>query len=87
MKATVPPRVKKFPAAKQRQLNLLLEKNSEGNITPKEAIALRQLVTEAEQLAVDNARRLAEFAKSDAGRPSADAVPVTVWIKPGYAAS
>ena len=63
-------------------LDELLDKNSEGNITAKEAATLRQLVAEAEQLMVANSRRLAEFAKSEAGRPSPEAVPVTVWITP-----
>jgi hypothetical protein len=62
MKDDKPPPVKKFPASKQRRLDQLLEKNSEGAITPKEKAALEHLVAEAETLIVANARRLAEFA-------------------------
>ena len=82
MKKTVPPRVKRFPAAKQRRLDLLLEKNSEGKITPGERAALEKLVAEAEQLIVANAKRLVDFSGSEASRPPAGAVPVTVWVKP-----
>jgi 5-methylcytosine-specific restriction endonuclease McrA len=77
----VPPRPQKFPSAKQRRLNQLLEKNSEGIITPKETATLKQLVREAEELMVANARRLAAFSKGDAVHPSRG-VPVTVWIQP-----
>jgi hypothetical protein len=82
MKKAVPPKPRKYPAAKQRRLDRLLEKNSEGAITPKEKAALEQLVAEAEELMVANARRLAEFAKGEGGRPPARAVPVTVWVQP-----
>jgi len=82
MKKPVPPKLKKFPAAKQRLLDQLLEKNSEGTITSSERLALERLVGEAEQLMVANAKRLAQFSQSEtAGIPSA-AVPVTVWARP-----
>jgi hypothetical protein len=58
MTKPLPPKVKKFPAAKQRALDHLLEKNSEGSITPNERIRLEQLVSEAESLMVANAKRL-----------------------------
>ncbi len=61
--STAVPRIKKFPAAKQRRLDQLLEKNAEGTISPKEKIALELLVTEAEALIVANSQRLAEFAQ------------------------
>lgn len=61
MRKPVPPRLEKFPAAKQRRLDQLLDKNSEGTITPKEKAKLDQLVAQAEQLMVANARRLAKF--------------------------
>jgi hypothetical protein len=54
------PRITKFPAAKQWLLDRLLEKISEGKITPREKEKLQQLVAEAEELAVANARRLVE---------------------------
>jgi hypothetical protein len=82
MKKPVPPKIEKFPAAKQRRLDLLLEKNSEGTITPREKRKLQQLVTEAEELMVANARRLADFAQSEKPRVPAAAVPVTVWVQP-----
>ena len=77
----VPPRPRKFPAAKQRRLDELLEKNSQGTITAAEKTRLEQLVTEAEQLMVANAERLAEFLGKDGDVPPS-AVPVTVWVKP-----
>ncbi|MSQ96457.1 MAG: hypothetical protein EXR98_18145 [Gemmataceae bacterium] len=82
MKKPVPPRVRKFPSVKQRRLDQLLEKNSEGTITASEAATLAHLVAEAEELMVANAKQLAEFAKGEASGPRADAVPVTVWVQP-----
>jgi hypothetical protein len=85
MNRRVPPKLKKFPAAKQRRLDELLEKNSEGNITGREKARLEQLVAEAEQLMVANAKLLVQFSqREDAGAP-AEAVPVTVWIRPEHA--
>ena len=82
MKKPVPPKLKKFPAAKQRLLDQLLESSSEGTITKDERHALERLVEEAERLMVANAKRLARFSQSEAaGVPSA-AVPVTVWVRP-----
>lgn len=85
MNKAAPPRLAKLPAAKQRRLDQLLDKNSDGKITPKEKAKLEQLVAEAEQLMAANARRLAGFSRSEAGRPPAGAVPVTVWIQPEHA--
>lgn len=59
MKKIVPPRLMKFSSAKQRRLDELLEKNSAGTITQKERVTLERLVTEAEELIVANAKRLA----------------------------
>jgi len=76
-----PPKLKKLPAAKQRRLDELLEKNSEGGITPAEETRLRHLVAEAEQLMVANAQLLARFCEAqEAGIPGGS-VPVTVWVK------
>ena len=83
MKKRIPPRLEKFPAAKQRRLDQLLEKNSEGQITSKEKERLQQLVLEAERLAVANAKRLLEFSRSEGSRPPARAV--TVWVQSGCA--
>jgi len=63
MKKVAPPKVQKFPAAKQRRLDQLLDKNSAGTITAKEKLALEQLVAEAEQLMVANAKKQAESSK------------------------
>jgi hypothetical protein len=82
MKKTLPPKVKAFSAAKQRQLDELLEKNSEGTITPPERLRLERLVAEAEQLMVENAQRLARFSQTEAAAQPAAAVPVTVWVTP-----
>ena len=85
MKKRVPPKPRKFPAAKQRRLDELLEKNSEGTLPPAEKARLEELVAEVEQLIVANAQRLAEFSKSEAADEPAGAVPVTVWVKPEHA--
>jgi hypothetical protein len=82
MKKNHPPKVKEFSAAKQRRLDELLEKNSEGSITSAEKVRLEQLVEEAEQLMVANAQRLARFSQSQSAAKPADAVPVTVWVTP-----
>jgi len=82
---SLPPKLEKFPAAKQRRLDLLLEKNSEGTITAKQKTQLQQLVAEAERLMVANARRLAEFSKRKKTSASAAAVPVTVWVQSEHA--
>ena len=65
MTKILPPKVKQFSAAKQRRLDELLEKNSEGTITPAEKARLEQLVAEAEQLMVANAQLLARFSQSE----------------------
>lgn len=79
------PRVEKFPAAKQRRLDQLLDKNSEGTITAKEKAKLEQLVAEAEELMVANAKRLAEFSRREGVGAVEGAVPVTVWVQPEHA--
>jgi hypothetical protein len=85
MKKPVPPKALKFPAAKQRRLDRLLDKNSEGTISAKEKATLEMLVAEVEDWMVANARRLAEFSKSEKGHPASGAVPVTVWVQPQQA--
>jgi hypothetical protein len=77
-----PPRLKNLPAAKQRRMDELLDRNSQGTITIAEKSRLETLVAEAEQLMVENGRRLAEFASRDVASVPVDAVPVTVWVKP-----
>jgi len=85
MKKSVPPRLKKFPVAKQRRLDELLEKNSEGTITPSEKTRLEQLVAEAQELTVANAQLLAQFSRTEDAPVPAGAVPVTVWVRPNHA--
>ena len=80
-----PPTIRRFAPAKQRQLDLLLEKNAEGRITAKEKQKLESLIAEAEQLMVANAQRLADFARRQSPQPPAAAVPVTVWVNPQLA--
>jgi hypothetical protein len=80
MKRNAPPKVRKFSTLKQGRLDVLLDKNSEGTITDKEKKVLEQLVAEAEELLVANAKRLADFSKRGSG-PPAGAVPVTVWVQ------
>jgi len=82
-KHRLPPQIQQFPAAKQRRMDDLLDKNSEGTITPRERASLEKLVAEAEALAVANGKRLAEFARQSAAPPNS--VPVTVWISPASA--
>jgi hypothetical protein len=82
MKKKVPPKVRAFPAAKQRQLDTLLEKNSEGSISSAEKTRLKRLVAEAEQLMVENAKCLARFAQTETAVQPTVAVPVTVWLAP-----
>jgi hypothetical protein len=80
MKKPSPPKIKTFPAAKQRLLDALLDKNSEGTISNAEKSRLGQLVAEAERLMVANAKSLAKFSQNDSVTPPAAAVPVTVWV-------
>jgi hypothetical protein len=82
MRKPHPPTIVRFPAAKQRRLDELLDKNSAGTMTDRERAKLKQLVAEAEALMVANARKLAAFAQSEASRVSTPAVPVTVWVQP-----
>jgi hypothetical protein len=48
---------------------------------------LEELVAEAEKLMVANARRLAEFVRTEGKSPGPGAVPVTVWVQPQRAES
>jgi hypothetical protein len=57
MKKPSPPKLRKFPAGKQRRLDQLLNKNSEGTINPTELTILKRLVVEAEVLMIANAKR------------------------------
>ena len=85
MRRNLPPKLVKLSAAKQRVLDELLDKNSEGTITSVEKVRLERLVAEAEQLMVANAKRLANFADSETEAPPVGAMPVTVWVQPAQA--
>ena len=85
MKTPIPPKLKRLPAAKQQRMDDLLEKNREGTITAAEKTKLEGLVAEAEQLMVENAKRLAKFHERETSEAPVGAVPVTVWVKPAPA--
>jgi hypothetical protein len=85
MKPRVPPKLKKFPAARQQRLDELLERNREGAITAAEKAKLKELVAEAEHLMAENAKRLAAFHSQETAEVASGAVPVTVWVKPAPA--
>jgi hypothetical protein len=80
MNSNQPPKIKKFPAAKQKLLDNLLDQNAEGTISEADRATLEALVSEAEELIVFNSHRLAEFAQSQPSGPPTGAVPVTVWV-------
>lgn len=82
MKESHPPLIERLSPAKQRRLDRLLDKNSEGTITPADKAKLEALVAEAEQLMVANAKRLAEFARRQGAGVPKSGVPVTVWVQP-----
>lgn len=77
-----PPAVKRFPADKQRQMDLLLDKIAEGSISESEREHLEQLVAEAEQLMVENAKALSAYMERLPSSTPSQAVPVTVWVTP-----
>jgi hypothetical protein len=53
------PRLRRFPASKQRRLDVLMTKNNDGKLTKTEQSELKSLVREAEELTLENARTLA----------------------------
>ena len=57
-----------FSPAKQKRMDELLEKNSDGTITPSEKARLEGLVAEAEQWMVTNAKLLANFARDESAQ-------------------
>lgn len=82
MNKPILPEIKKLQPARQRRMDELLEKNSEGTITPTEKARLEELVAEAEQLMVENSRRIAEALSEEGTEAPSGAVPVTVWVQP-----
>jgi hypothetical protein len=87
MKRSLPPIVKRLSAVKQRRLDALLDKNSEGKLAPREKAELERLVAEAERLMVANAKRLVAFADDERTTSPTAPVPVTVWVKPEHVES
>lgn len=87
MTKPAPPHIKRFSPAKQRRLDQLLDKNAEGAISAKEKEKLEALVAEAERLTIENAQRLADFARKQGPKAPPSAVPVTVWVNPELAES
>jgi len=57
---TVTRRLRRFSTVKQRRLDVLMSKNTEGTLTRTEAEELRALVREAEEMTLANARVLAK---------------------------
>ncbi len=82
MSKHLPPKLSQLSAAKQRTMDRLLEKNSDGTITPAEKVRLEKLVEEAERLMVINAKRLADFNGKRTAAKGSGAVSVTVWVQP-----
>lgn len=85
MSTLLPPKLIQLVPLKQTRLDELLVKNSEGGTTEAEERELTTLVTEAEELMVENAQRLVAYAKREGTAVPADAIPVTVWVMPGHA--
>jgi hypothetical protein len=52
-------RLRRLPAGKQRRLDVLMAKNNDGQLTRAEQRELQDLVREAEQITLENARTLA----------------------------
>ena len=73
---------KTLAAEKQSLLDSLLDQNSEGTISDEDRAVLIDLVAEAEPLMVENLKLLAEYAQAETSAVPANAMPVTVWVKP-----
>ena len=77
-----PPEPKPLAPEKQSLLDSLLDQNSEGTISDDDRAVLIELVAEAERLMVEDSKRLAAFAQAETPAVPANAMPVTVWVKP-----
>ena len=53
-------KVRRLSGAKQRRLDVLMEKNNQGRVNEEERKELRALVREVEDLTLENARGFAE---------------------------
>ena len=60
-------RLRRLSAAEQLRLDELMDGNNEGRLTPVERKELQGLVRETEEIALDNARRLASRRRSLSG--------------------
>jgi len=60
-------KLRRLPAARQKRLDALMAKNSEGRMTRAEQDELRGLVREAEEITLANARILAGQREQMAG--------------------
>ena len=58
MASNFPVEIEQFSAADKQRMDDLLDRNSEGTITPEERVEVEDLVSQAEQLMVRNARRM-----------------------------
>jgi len=57
--------IQRFPTHKQRRLDALADKNTEGQLTEVERLELERLVAEAQQLALENAQVLVRAQRPD----------------------
>lgn len=57
-------RLQRFSGAKQKRLDMLMDKNNEGQLTAAESDELHVLVREAEEITLANARLLARQRRS-----------------------
>ncbi|MFM9960383.1 MAG: hypothetical protein ACKV2Q_04075 [Planctomycetaceae bacterium] len=73
------PKLSNLSALKQRTMDALLEKDSDGTITLAEKVRLERLVDEAEQLMGVNAKRLADFG-SEHGSSPCGLIPSTRFL-------
>lgn len=58
------PRIRRLSAAKQQRLDALMAGNNEGRLTRDQRQELQDLVREAEEIALTNARKLADQHRS-----------------------
>lgn len=60
--------IRTFPSHKQRRLDALMDRHTEGQLSGSELEELRGLVAEAEALALANAERLVEARARERGQ-------------------
>jgi hypothetical protein len=62
-------RLRRLSASKQRRLDVLMDRNNQGQLTSAERKELQVLVRDAEEIALSNARKLAGQRQSMASLP------------------